>query len=131
MRVRSVSSELSLRVKNFVAANRKHALGDKVEREGKLLESLPEVLQMDLHQEVRGPVLDCNRFFRDLREPCPRAVRSIIHEAISGVVAIPGELVFAIGDACEHMLFVESGSFRYEGGQVAREGSFRYEGGQA
>merc|ERR1712125_104012 len=66
--------------------------------------------------EVRIPVIRGLRFFSDLYGENPRVLRQLAHKAISGLIFLPNEAAFALGDPCSRTLFVESGMFTYTRG---------------
>jgi len=106
-----ISAELSVQVKKYIEWQRRREQRRKQDEE--VLMILPTKLLMDLHDEVRGPVLNNHPFFGVFREKFPRAVRRMAHEAVFSVAPSPNEEVFVEGDACTQMYFVVNGHLRY------------------
>merc|ERR1719265_613509 len=74
------------------------------------MEALPQALQHDLHAEVRGSILVNMQFFQDLGVANPRILRQLGFEAMSDILAVRGESVFAPGDGSHCMFFVDYGA---------------------
>lgn len=109
-----ISSELSVRVKKYVEC--KHPEQQQKEHDVEFLKLLPKQLMMDLHEEVRAPILSENTFFFHIYCSHPRAVRQLCHDAVHPGNFHGEDIVFVNGDSGTRMFFVEYGSLRYHTG---------------
>ncbi|CAK0905488.1 unnamed protein product, partial [Prorocentrum cordatum] len=123
LRRRRISPALSYQVRAHFGKNSsgRMSVQDTMELEEKLVESLPLVLQQQLYEEVRLPLLKLVPLFRRNGFSNNRLLRQLCYKAISGVSLISGELVFSLGDACRRMLVVESGTGVYVKLKKSRE----------
>merc|ERR1719183_3155475 len=78
-----------------------------------MIDGLPELLRMDLKEEVAKPLLFCCQLFRDLYEQSPNFIRALCFKSLTTLVATKKEYFFVCGDACSRMMFVESGKQTY------------------
>merc|ERR1712228_287944 len=91
----------------------KSNMQDTMEMERKLVHALPLVMQQQLYEEVRLPLLKLVFLFKRDGFSNHRLLRQLCSKAISGVSLISGELVFSFGDSCTRMIAVESGNGVY------------------
>ncbi|CAK0791500.1 unnamed protein product [Prorocentrum cordatum] len=115
LRRRRISPSLSHKLQLHFGPARsiKTTLRDSQEVENKLVEELPPVLRRRLYEEVRLPLLSSTRLCRTSGLSDYRLLAQLCCDAVSGVCAEPGELIFTNGDACTRMLVVESGTSLY------------------
>lgn len=106
-----VSSQLVGNAKQHLAST--EIQSSEHEEQIRVLALLPPDLGRDLLYEVRQPVLSSHRWFSGLNREFPRAVRHICHAAVEQVWTHQREVVFERGDACNSMLFVDSGRMHY------------------
>lgn len=83
------------------------------EREQPVIQILPKQILMDLLHEIRSPVITAHPLILDLSNEFPRVVMRLCSEAVRPVLALEEEVVFARGDSCMRMLFVERGILSY------------------
>lgn len=107
----AISKGLSIRVKKYI--DWKQRMQRKLGGADKVLAMLPVALQIDLQEEVRGPILSPHKFFASLKYRHTRTFRIIVHEALKSISPTPGEMVFSKQDEANKMYFVVSGLSRY------------------
>eukprot|EP00448_Togula_jolla_P034877 CAMPEP_0170625472 /NCGR_PEP_ID=MMETSP0224-20130122/30776_1 /TAXON_ID=285029 /ORGANISM="Togula jolla, Strain CCCM 725" /LENGTH=505 /DNA_ID=CAMNT_0010952047 /DNA_START=215 /DNA_END=1733 /DNA_ORIENTATION=+ len=118
---RQVSESLALRVQKHMAAGKTSKTSGvhwRINAEVKLLEALPETLQVELHEQTRLPLLQCAHFFLSLSSTSHAAVRELCHEAISAAVILARDVCFDLGESCCVVRFIESGELRYVHSEV-------------
>ncbi|CAK0884363.1 unnamed protein product [Prorocentrum cordatum] len=113
LRRRHISPALSYQVAAHFGGSSQRMGHSSAEVEDKLVESMPLVLQLQLYEEVRMPLLRLVPLFRREGLSNHRLLRELCCKAISGISLVSGELVFGLGDSCKRMIVVESGSGVY------------------
>eukprot|EP00448_Togula_jolla_P025066 CAMPEP_0170578494 /NCGR_PEP_ID=MMETSP0224-20130122/5483_1 /TAXON_ID=285029 /ORGANISM="Togula jolla, Strain CCCM 725" /LENGTH=625 /DNA_ID=CAMNT_0010901461 /DNA_START=392 /DNA_END=2269 /DNA_ORIENTATION=+ len=108
-----VAETFACRVRRHMVAQGEDGIFGRAAREEKLLEGLPETLQMELYELVRAPVLCWSRFFALLVNASPQALRQLCQQAVGLSFTLSHENCFCQGDACSVMRFVESGELKY------------------
>merc|ERR1712224_223009 len=89
-----VSVPLATRVRKYADRSQPKQIDDaNIES---LCRSCTELL-VDLHEEMRIPVLSVHPFFVSLRVKHPHLVRELCYEALEPMLKSPDELVFGIG----------------------------------
>ena len=87
---RGVTAALATSVNKCIADQRRHTL--KLEIDVALLKVLPESLLMDLHAEVRVPLLMNCCYLSRLRDLHPRLIRAICHEPMNETLVHSGDV---------------------------------------
>jgi len=108
----------AVRVKTDFMSQQKIAINNR--NSEVVLGFLPKQIMMDLLYEIRAPVLDVHMLFSDFHQEFPRMLRRVCAEATKLVPVQADELVFARGDACARVFFVESGELTYEWAPASR-----------
>lgn len=106
-----ISKQLSVRVKKYI--DWKQKMQRKDGNSSSILSMLPLQLQMDLQEEVRGPLINPHKFFNAIQSAHSRTFRQICHEVLKVVTPAPGEMIFTQQDECTQMFFVVSGEPKY------------------
>jgi len=114
MRRHCISKALTKRTQKFLRSHQLQGAGEVLDEEKTLIQGLPSNLQDELMYNARAPLLCNSPCFDDVNGFDPRYVRHLCTAAVTEVLAITGEEVFELGDACTEMLFVRSGSLRYD-----------------
>jgi len=78
-----------------------------------LFRELPEILQVDLHQEVYQPTMLTHPFFHQYNEHNNAAMRAICHKAVVEVSLVPDQALFDCGQVAERMFFTVEGLMKY------------------
>lgn len=118
LRRHHVSPSLAMRVKvHFQAQLTQH----QHEREPPVIRLLPKQILMDLLHEIRSPIITAHPLLHDLSTEFPRVVTRLCSEAVRPVLVQEEEVVFARGDSCMRMLFVERGILSYLLGSVSND----------
>jgi len=105
-----ISTVLSTRLKRYLA--RSHPQEIRESNIELLRRDSTEIL-VDLHEEMRLPVLSAHPFFDSLRTNHPHLVRELCHEALQPMLKSPEDIVFCAGEASSRMFFVVSGHVQY------------------
>mmetsp|Transcript_73870 Transcript_73870/g.139525 ORF Transcript_73870/g.139525 Transcript_73870/m.139525 type:complete len:269 (+) Transcript_73870:1-807(+) len=106
-----ISKQLSVRVKKYI--DWKQRMQRQGTQSSEILLMLPPVLQLDLQEEVRGPLINMHKFFAAVQNTHARVFRQICHEVLNPMSPAPGEMIFNQQDECTQMFFVVSGTPRY------------------
>jgi len=106
-----ISSDLVLAAKRYV----RHATSGRNEwmDEKELLKPLPALLRKIVLMEARSPILEKHCLFTWLRHEHIITFRDICHSCFDVMHVQAGHGAFYLGDACQHMFFVEHGMARY------------------
>lgn len=110
---RKISPWLSSRVRHTLRAYHEDGLGERLHDEARVLDSLPQAIQIDLHAEVRGSILVHMQFFADLHAGKPRILRQLGFVAMHNILALKEETIFAPGDVSNCMFFVDFGALNF------------------
>eukprot|EP00930_Biecheleria_cincta_P062860 TRINITY_DN4830_c0_g1_i13.p1 TRINITY_DN4830_c0_g1~~TRINITY_DN4830_c0_g1_i13.p1 ORF type:complete len:912 (-),score=143.96 TRINITY_DN4830_c0_g1_i13:216-2951(-) len=129
LKTRGISNELSMKVNGCISLYHKQSwLQNKLLKETTLLERLPKLLQVDLSEEARVPLVCELRFFSQLRSRYRACLRHICLDAMSEMVASKHEIIFNTGYRSSQMFWVHFGAFSYVLGRkhskLARFGRF-------
>jgi len=116
LRDHQISMKLAVRVKKFVDWRTSAKLTP--ENDVAMIKVLPMQMLVDIHQEIRAPVITQHFFFSTLQTVFPRVLRQLCHEAVDQVIFSISESIFFAGDACNHMYFAAKGHLRYHLGIV-------------
>jgi len=107
----AISKALSIRVKKYIdwKLHMRRKLGDS----DLVLKMLPTALQIDLQEEVMGPLIASHRFFHAFWEVHSKTFRMLCHEVLASITPAPGEVVFSIQTECTKMFVVVAGQCIY------------------
>lgn len=111
LRDHQISIKLAVRVKKFVDWRTSAKLTP--ESDVAILKVLPSQMLVDIHQEIRAPVMTHHFFFSTLQSVFPRVLRQICHEAVDQHIFSISDNIFFAGDASSHMYFGAKGHLRY------------------
>lgn len=78
-----------------------------------VLDLLPKQVMMDIFYEIRYPVIKWHPFISDFDQDHPRVVARVCSETLNQVSVNSNEVVFMNGDACDRMLFADTGLLVY------------------
>lgn len=106
-----ISKGLSVRVKKYI--DWKQRMQRQIGHDLKILNMLPLALQMDLQEEVRGPLICGHKFLAAIQHHHGRIFRSICHEVLQQLAPAPGETIFVTYDECHQMFFCVAGTSSY------------------
>lgn len=106
----NISLQLSVRVKKYI--DWKQRLQTKG-GSSQVMEFLPKVLQMDLLEEVRGPLITGHSLFWAMRATHIRFFRLICFEGLRPATPAPREMIFSPNETCHQMYFIVTGILRY------------------
>mmetsp|Transcript_58727 Transcript_58727/g.102269 ORF Transcript_58727/g.102269 Transcript_58727/m.102269 type:complete len:1021 (-) Transcript_58727:205-3267(-) len=109
-----ISLALYNRLMKFLKASQLGGNARALMEEAKLLKELPPVLREDLIYEARMLIVRKKQLFDDMWFKNPRVIRNVCNQAMSVLIAIEDETLFAEGDAANRMLFITSGVLRYK-----------------
>mmetsp|Transcript_33394 Transcript_33394/g.71554 ORF Transcript_33394/g.71554 Transcript_33394/m.71554 type:complete len:1076 (+) Transcript_33394:39-3266(+) len=115
LRDRRISVGLANKTKGFAAAFARNALRrDHLQAEVDLIKSLPESMQVDLHEEARGVVVCVtDELMASINSVSRAALRELTHLAMIDVFVSNNEVVFYPLSGCNRVLFLDQGSLRY------------------
>lgn len=129
LKTNCISNELAMKVNGCISLYHKQSwLENKLLKETSLLERLPKLLQVDLSEEARVPLVCELRFFCQLRSRYRACFRHICVDAMSEIVASKQDIIFDTGHRSSQMFWVQFGAFSYllarKHSKLARFGRF-------
>jgi len=111
----AIPPELAMRAKRCIFDSQKRkSIMKQMQQEEELLASFPADLQRSFYWHARLPIIFNSSAMRSVYATSARIIRSLCHNVVSDVLALKNEIVFATGDTCSRMLFVNSGSLNYQ-----------------
>eukprot|EP00931_Biecheleriopsis_adriatica_P051162 TRINITY_DN29649_c0_g2_i1.p1 TRINITY_DN29649_c0_g2~~TRINITY_DN29649_c0_g2_i1.p1 ORF type:complete len:917 (+),score=153.65 TRINITY_DN29649_c0_g2_i1:111-2861(+) len=129
LKTHGISNELSMKVSGCLSVyNKQTWLENKLLKETSLLEKLPKLLQVDVQEEARVPLVCELRFFCQLRHRYRACFRHICLEAMSEMAVSKHDQIFKTGYKSTQLFWVQFGAFSYvlsrKHTKLARFGSF-------
>lgn len=114
----TLSNELAYRASNYLHSKQKKlSLSQQLEKEDVFLNELPKSLRMDIKSSTYGTFTRNVEFFHLVRLVTSRVVRNVCEHAVSTVLSLADDVVFAEGDACNSVYIVRAGFFQYRFGR--------------